>query len=85
MKRSKPEPDIYLMTCEKLGVDPTLCYALEDSYNGIISAYRAGMKPVMIPDMLPPTKEMEEKSVVILESMEQFIPWMEAQTDKQDW
>ena len=83
--RGKPEPDIYLMTCEKLGVDPTLCYALEDSYNGIISAYRAGMKPVMIPDMLPPTKEMEEKSVVILESMEQFIPWMEAQTDKQDW
>lgn len=85
LKRSKPEPDIYLMTCEKLGVDPTLCYALEDSYNGIISAYRAGMKPVMIPDMLPPTKEMEEKSVVILESMEQFIPWMEAQADKQNW
>ena len=82
LKRSKPEPDIYLMTCEKLGVDPTKCYALEDSYNGIISAYRAGMKPVMIPDMLPPTREMKEKSVVILESMEQFVSWMDSQTER---
>ena len=81
LKRSKPEPDIYLMTCEKLGVDPAKCYALEDSYNGIISAYRAGMKPVMIPDMLPATKEMEEKSVVILESMEQFVAWMDSRAE----
>lgn len=77
LKRSKPEPDIYLMTCEKLGVDPTQCYALEDSYNGIISAYRAGMKPIMIPDMLPPTEEMREKSQAILTSMEDFIDWMD--------
>lgn len=78
LKRSKPEPDIYLMTCEKLGVNPTKCYALEDSYNGIISAYRAGMMPIMIPDMLPPTDEMREKSVVILDSMEKFVDWMDA-------
>jgi len=56
---SKPDPEIYTMTCEKLGVLSQEAYAIEDSYNGIRSAYSAGMKPIMIPDLLLPTKEME--------------------------
>ena len=35
LKHSKPEPDIYLMACEKMGVRPEETYAVEDSYNGI--------------------------------------------------
>jgi HAD superfamily hydrolase (TIGR01509 family) len=62
LKRSKPEPDIYLLACEKLGVPPSEAYAVEDSYNGIRSAYRAGMIPIMIPDQLPPTEEMRQLS-----------------------
>lgn len=62
---SKPEPDIYLMACEELRVDPKETYAIEDSYNGIRSAYRAGMRPIMVPDLLPPTGEMEELCCVI--------------------
>lgn len=76
LKRSKPEPDIYLMTCEQLEVDPKECIAIEDSYNGILSAYGAGMCPVMIPDMLVPTEEMREKSAVILNDMTELIPWI---------
>lgn len=67
LKRSKPEPDIYLMTCEKLGVNPGQAYAIEDSYNGIRSSYSAGMKPIMVPDMLPATEEMLQKSIVVLD------------------
>lgn len=78
LKRSKPEPDIYLMTCEKLGIRPVCAYAIEDSYNGIRSAYAAGMKPIMVPDMLPPTEEMREKSVVVLEDMLQVRDWLMA-------
>lgn len=69
LKRSKPEPDIYLMTCEKLGVNPGQAYAIEDSYNGIRSAYSAGMKPIMVPDMLPATEEMLQKSIVVLDDL----------------
>ena len=69
LKRSKPEPDIYLMTCEKMGIKPQDAYALEDSHNGIRSAYRAGMSPIMVPDMLPATDEMREKSIIILEDL----------------
>ena len=75
LKRSKPEPDIYLMTCEKLGVRPASAYAIEDSYNGIRSAYSAGMKPIMVPDMLPPTEEMRKKSVTVLDNLLQVKEW----------
>lgn len=78
LKRSKPEPDIYLMTCEKLGVQPVCTYAIEDSYNGIRSAYSAGMKPIMVPDMLPPTEEMRDKSVVVLDDLLQVRDWFVA-------
>lgn len=41
--RSKPEPDIFLLTANKLGVKPEECVVIEDSDNGIKAAKRAGM------------------------------------------
>ncbi len=69
LKHSKPEPDIYLMACEQMGVSPKETYAIEDSYNGIRSAYRAGMMPIMVPDMLPATEEMQQISVAVYEDL----------------
>ena len=69
VKKSKPEPDIYLTAAEKIRVDPTRCYAIEDSYNGIRSAYRAGMQVIMVPDLLPPTEETKEKCCIICNSL----------------
>ena len=66
---SKPEPDIYLLACRELGTAPQETYAIEDSYNGIRSAARAGMPPIMVPDLLPPTEEMEKLSEVILDDL----------------
>lgn len=58
--RSKPEPDIYLKACEVLGEAPSDCYAFEDSRNGLWSAYKAGCKTVMIPDLWQPDDETSE-------------------------
>lgn len=69
LKKSKPEPDIYLMTCEKMRITPEIVYAVEDSYNGIRAAYSAGMKPIMVPDMLPATDEMRQKSIAVLDDL----------------
>lgn len=66
LERSKPAPDIYLMACHALGVPPEQAWAVEDSYNGIRSAAAAGMRPIMVPDLLPPTDEMKQLSQVIL-------------------
>lgn len=40
---SKPEPDIFLLTAEKLEVEPKKCVVIEDSKNGIKAAKQAGM------------------------------------------
>lgn len=58
VEHSKPMPDIYLKVCEELGVTPTNAIAIEDSPNGIRAAYRAGMRPVMIPDLIEPVPEI---------------------------
>ena len=58
IKNSKPAPDIYLKACEELGVAPGQALAVEDSFNGIRSAYAAGLYTVMVPDQLPPIEEI---------------------------
>lgn len=55
---SKPAPDIYLEACKKLGCVPEETYAVEDSYNGVRSAHAAGMKVLMVPDILEPTEDI---------------------------
>ncbi|MCI7766609.1 MAG: HAD family phosphatase [Oscillospiraceae bacterium] len=56
--RSKPYPDIFLACAEKMGIPPEECFVLEDSPNGIRAAFSAGMKPVMIPDMIAPEEDI---------------------------
>ena len=56
---SKPDPEIYLMACRSLGLEPAECVAVEDSPNGIRSAYAAGMPVIMVPDKIAPTPELE--------------------------
>lgn len=57
VSKSKPEPDIYLSVCDLLGAKPEKCFAIEDSKSGLLSAYRAGCKPIMVPDLWQPDKE----------------------------
>jgi beta-phosphoglucomutase-like phosphatase (HAD superfamily) len=57
IQNGKPAPDIYQTAAKALGLDSTDCIALEDSPNGILSAYRAGCKPVMIPDLSQPDQD----------------------------
>ncbi len=42
-ERAKPEPDIFLLAAERLGVPPPACVAIEDSPAGVSSASSAGM------------------------------------------
>lgn len=62
LKKSKPEPDIYLKACADTGVEPGCAVAIEDSYNGIRSAHAAGMIPIMVPDLIPADDEMRALS-----------------------
>ena len=76
VKKSKPDPEIYLAAAEKMKVNPKECYAIEDSYNGIRSAYSAGMEAIMVPDLLLPTDETREKCCVICDSLLEVIEFI---------
>lgn len=69
VERGKPEPDIYLRACEELGTAPGNTIAIEDSPNGIRSAYAAGLKPIMVPDLIAPTPEIERLLYAKCESL----------------
>jgi HAD superfamily hydrolase (TIGR01509 family) len=43
VERGKPDPAIYVLTAQRLGVAPERCMAIEDSPNGVHSARLAGM------------------------------------------
>ena len=73
VEHSKPMPDIYLIACQELGVRPEETYAIEDSPNGIRSAHAAGLKALMVPDMLKPDEEMRRLSFQIMENLDQVL------------
>ena len=77
MVHSKPNPEIYQLACAGLGISPKDAYAIEDSYNGIRSAYAAGLQPIMVPDLIPPNEEMQQMSRVILPDLTQVISYLE--------
>ena len=77
IEHSKPRPDIYLLACRKLGVEPGEAYAIEDSPNGIRSAYAAGMKPIMVPDLIAPDEEMKEKVTAICRDLVEVMGYID--------
>ena len=48
VQRPKPDPEIYLLAAEKLGVPTEECMALEDSPNGVRAAVDAGMLVIAV-------------------------------------
>ena len=61
----KPEPDVYLFAAAELGLKPEECIAVEDSPTGLLSAYRAGCHPVLVPDL---DAESDETKTILLAS-----------------
>ncbi|MFC4158114.1 HAD family hydrolase [Chitinimonas lacunae] len=55
IEQPKPAPDIYLKAADLLGVAPAHCIVLEDSEPGVQAALAAGMTPIQIPDIKPPS------------------------------
>lgn len=67
--KSKPDPEIFLLCAERLGVPPSEITVLEDSQNGIRAAHAAGMRPVMVPDLAAPEKDVAAMAYAICSSL----------------
>ena len=58
VERGKPFPDVYLYAASLINTKPENCFVFEDSPNGVKSAYCAGCKTIMIPDLTPCDDEL---------------------------
>jgi len=64
-KKSKPNPEPYLVTAKKLKVKPSECVVIEDSLPGLKSAKSAGMKCIVIPTNLTKKQNFKEADLVV--------------------
>ncbi|WP_028548515.1 HAD family hydrolase [Paenibacillus sp. UNC451MF] len=58
--KAKPDPALYLLALEDLGVQPHEAVAFEDSPNGALAAKRAGMHCVIVPNLITKTLSFGE-------------------------
>jgi HAD superfamily hydrolase (TIGR01509 family) len=73
--RGKPAPDVYLEAARRLGADPQVCAALEDSHSGIRAAKAAGMACVAVPNAhFPPGDDALAEADVVVSSVDELTP-----------
>jgi beta-phosphoglucomutase-like phosphatase (HAD superfamily) len=65
VERTKPDPALYLLACERLGVAPGDAVALEDSVLGVRAAKSAGMAAVAVPSRLTASMDFSEADLVV--------------------
>jgi HAD superfamily hydrolase (TIGR01509 family) len=73
VERTKPAPDLYLEAARRLGVAPRHCVAVEDSSVGILAAHAAGMRAVMVVDILPPTDEARARCLHVAADLHEVL------------
>lgn len=76
VKISKPNPEIYLLACGEFGFEPSKTFAIEDSFNGIRAAHAAGMRAIMVPDMVPEDDEMRSLSERIFKDLFEVMEYL---------
>ncbi len=60
----KPDPEPFVLAAARIGIDPTLCVAFEDSTNGLIAARAAGMTCIGIGPGTGATAELADGWIV---------------------
>ncbi|MFI4924961.1 MAG: HAD family hydrolase [Vicinamibacteria bacterium] len=76
--RGKPAPDIFLAAASRLGVPAAACVVLEDSDAGVLGAIAAGMTPIMIPDLLPPSPAVRDAGPLVLATLQDAVAHLAA-------
>lgn len=67
--KGKPNPEVFLKSCQKLGVNVDEAIVLEDSEAGIQASHAANIKVICIPDMKYPEPEFAEKTYKIFKDL----------------
>ena len=76
--KGNPNPEVFLTSCQKRGVNVDEAIVLEDSEAGIQASYDANIKVICIPDMKYPEKQYEEKTFKILKDLTEVTAYLKS-------
>lgn len=68
VEHSKPAPDIFLLACEKCGLEPHQAVVFEDSENGVRAAAAADIPVICVPDLKQPSPEVCQMANAVVNS-----------------
>ncbi len=75
VEQKKPAPDIYLYVLEKMGLKPGECLVIEDSYQGLTAATKAGLKTVITLNEYTQAQDFREAVLVLNHLGEPDLPF----------
>jgi HAD superfamily hydrolase (TIGR01509 family) len=70
VEHAKPDPDLYLLACERLGVAPGEALALEDSASGVAAAKAAGLTCIAVPQFAETDVSAADR---VIDSLEELL------------
>jgi beta-phosphoglucomutase-like phosphatase (HAD superfamily) len=70
VEHGKPHPDLYLEAAARLHVAPETALAIEDSPAGTQSALAAGMRVVVVPDLVAPPDDIAPQLAAVFPSLD---------------
>ena len=73
VRKTKPEPDIFLKVCDNFYISPKNAFVLEDSENGILAAVSAGIPVICVPDLKLPSYENLTQTLFTTSSLNKVL------------
>ena len=77
----KPNPEVFLIAAQRLGVAPAHCVVVEDSPNGVRAGHAAKMFTVMVPDLHPCTEELRTLLWHVCDTLTDLIPLIDEENN----
>ena len=75
VSHSKPDPEIFLLSCRHFDIAPEDALVLEDSENGLLAAHNGKIPAICIPDMKYPAAQYRDYAVYIAGSARDVITY----------
>ncbi|MHC4309608.1 MAG: HAD family hydrolase [Planctomycetota bacterium] len=70
VKNKKPHPELFLLTAERMNIDPTKCVVIEDAPNGVKAAKTAGARCIAVTNSTDAAKLSQAD--LVCDSLEQI-------------
>ncbi len=74
----KPNGEIYRLAARTIGLETTQCFAVEDSPNGVASAFSAGCACIFVPDLTVAEESIKPLLYAVVDDLTAIIPLIDA-------